>query len=142
MLTGNHNSVPAVVVRAWIRYGRTTHWEEFCMPRHDMLAVTEDFLRIAVNRHILDFNHEKAGLQFPKRLLDLEVVYRDLDPQYCETVPLFPHEWKPNGAPDRFTCKLCGVQAYRRTIRSSFVFPGSEKLKHPFGCLPHLHPVS
>lgn len=135
------SKVPAVIVRAWIRYG-TTYWEEFVMPRHDMLDVTEDFLRIAVNRHVLDFNHTDAGIRFPKRLLDLEVTYRELDPSYCDLQQLFPHEWQPNGALDKYACKLCGVLAYRRSIASAFKISDVEKMKHPFGCLPHLHPIT
>jgi len=140
--TGNVDVIHGIVVRAWIGYSGKTHWEEYAYQEQPLLNDSEDFLRIAVQRHVFDFNHTDEGMRHPKRLLDIEIVARKLDPLYCELIHLFAHEWQlERGTENRFACKSCGCRAFRRNIRSAFVIPEGEKRKHPFGCIPHLRPI-
>ena len=140
--TGAPQSISGIVVRAWIRYAGKTHWEEYTYQEQPLLDANEDYLRIAVMRHVYDFNHTDEGLRYPKQLLDLEIVERRLHPLYCEHTYLFAHDWQlVHGTQDRFTCKVCGCQSWRRNIRSAFVISEKEKLAHPFGCIPHLRPI-
>lgn len=143
ILTGNVDAIPGIVVRAWISYSGKTHWEEYTYQEQPLLNDSEDFLRIAVQRHVFDFNHTDAGMRYPKRLLDIEIVARKLDPLYCELIHLFPHDWEPDPhrPVDGCVCKACGCRAWRRNLRSAIVIPEGEKRKHPFGCIPHLRPI-